>query len=74
MRKTAIAVIILLAYVAVFLAGRASGITHAIEDSELYTVERYDPSDPSASEWNGYDLRVFIMLDGETYVHGVTQG
>ena len=67
------ALIFVLGIAAGYHAGRTSGIRHAIEDSEIYATERYDPDRPEASEWNGYDLRVFIDLDGKTYEHGVYQ-
>lgn len=74
MRKLALTIAILLACVACFLAGKASGVHHAIFDSEMWAVERYDPADPSASAWGDYDLRVFIELDGDVYIHGMYQG
>ena len=73
MRNIVIA-LLLLACVASFLAGRSSGIRHAIEDCEIWAVECYDPDNPAASAWGEYDLRVFIDLDGQTYEHGLTQG
>lgn len=55
-------------------AGFDDGVTHAIEDSEIYTVDYYDPENPEGSEWNGYDQQIFIELDGQTYEHGMYQG
>ena len=67
------ALIFALGIVAGYHVGRKDGIRHAIEDSEIYATERYDPDRPEASEWNGYDLRVYIEIDGKTYEHGVYQ-
>lgn len=66
--------IALILVVAAFTAGRYSGIKHAINDSVIWTVDRYDPDDPEASEWNGYDQLIYIDLDGNTYEHGMFQG
>ena len=77
MKKITFAAMFLLLIASVFAAytaGHSDGMRHAIEDSEIYAVECYNPADPAASEWNGYDLRVFIDIDGETYEHGVYQG
>lgn len=54
-------------------AGFEAGMMHAIEDSEIYTVDRYDPENPKASEWNGFDQQIFIELDGQVYEHGMYQ-
>ena len=70
---TRAALLVLLA-VALFLAGRAEGIRHAIEDSEIFTVTCYNPEAPEESVWNGFDQEVFIELDGQTYAHGMYQG
>lgn len=67
------ALIFVLGIISGYHVGRSSGIRHAIEDSEIYATERYDPDRPEASEWNGYDLRVHIEIDGKTYEHGVYQ-
>lgn len=56
-----------------YCAGRAAGIRHAIEDAQIWTVDRYDPDAPEESAWNGYDQRIFIDLDGQTYEHGMYQ-
>lgn len=73
--KLAITMALIIALAAtMFYAGRKEGIRHAIEDSEIYATERYDPDRPDASEWNGYDLKIFIDLDGRTYEHGAYQG
>ena len=57
-----------------FSAGRQDGINHAIEDSMIFAVDCYNPDDPESSAWNGYDLEIYIELDGEIYVHGLYQG
>lgn len=55
-------------------SGFDDGIQYAIENMELWTVDRYDPDAPEESAWNGYDQRIFIDLDGQTYEHGMIQG
>lgn len=60
--------------IAAYFVGKANGVHHAIEDSEIYTVTRYNPDDPDASAWEEYDQQIFIDLDGQTYVHGMYQG
>ena len=54
-------------------AGRAAGIRHAIEDSEIWTVDVYNPDDPESSAWGEYDQIIYIDLDGDTYEHGMYQ-
>ena len=63
----------LLLIIGAFYVGRLAGIRHAIRDAEIWTVDCYNPLDPGASEWNGYDQRIMIELDGETYEHGMIQ-
>ena len=53
--------------------GRAAGIRHAIEDSVVFTVDRYDPDAPEESAWGEYDQLIFIELDDEIYMHGMYQ-
>ena len=67
-------VIYLLLIIAALIIGRMEGTRHALEDSIMYAVECYNPSCPEESAWNGYDLRIFIDLDGRIYEHGVYQG
>lgn len=55
-------------------AGYDDGILHAIESMEIWTGDRYDPENPDASAWNGYDQQIFINLDGQIYEHGMYQG
>ena len=74
MKKTMFIIIALLIVVIAFIAGRKAGVMHAIVDSEIWTVTRYDPEDPAESAWNGYDQEIFINLDGWTYSHGMIQG
>ena len=76
MKRTAIANMILIIMVAMilFLAGFASGVRHAICDSSIWTVDVYNPDDPDASEWNGFDQLIYIELDGQLYEHGMYQG
>ena len=72
--KKAIAIIAILAIIAgAFLLGRSEGIRHAIEDSEIWTVDCYNPDDPESSAWNGYDQLIYIELDGQQYEHGMIQ-
>lgn len=72
---TAAAILAALAITAAaYTIGRTAGITHAIEDSEIWTVTRYNPDDPDDSAWNGYDQCIYIDLDGQTYEHGMHQG
>ena len=72
MKKILIIAVIILA-AAAFAAGRASGIRHAIEDSCIWTVDRYDPENPEESAWNGYDQLIYIEIDGNLYEHGMIQ-
>ena len=72
--KNLIAIILILAAIAAaYTVGRENGIWHAIEDSVIWTVDRYDPDDPEASAWGGYDQLIFIELDGDVYEHGMIQ-
>ena len=58
-----------------FAVGRRVGISHAITDSCIWTVERYDPDEPDANcREDGLDQTIFIELDGELYEHGMIQG
>lgn len=58
-------IITIIVIVASFALGRADGIRHAIEDSEMCIVEFGDPD----VEQQGYDLRIWIDLDGQSYEH-----
>lgn len=70
-----VSVAILLAAVGIFMAGRQEGIRHAIEDSIIWTVERYDPEYPEANaREDGTDQTVYIELDRQLYAHGMYQG
>ena len=74
MRNT-LAIAALLIAVASFLAGHAAGARHAIEDSVIWTVERYDPERPyDNARDDGTDQTIFIELDGQLYEHGMYQG
>ena len=73
MKKIIIIVAVLALAAVAFFGGRLEGIRHAIEDSEIWTVERYDPEAPEESAWNGYDQEILIELDGQIYAHGMTQ-
>lgn len=74
MKRTCIIAAALILAAVLYLAGRAEGIRHAIEDSEIWTVDVYTPGHPELSEWNGYDQLIFITLDGQDYEHGMYQG
>lgn len=55
-------------------AGFDDGIEYTIENMQLWTVERYDPEHPEdTARPDGYDLTIYIELDGEIYEHGITQ-
>ena len=56
-----------------FQTGWYFGIQHVIKDSVIYTTERYNPENPEASEWNGFDQRILIELDDVTYEVGMHQ-
>lgn len=73
MKKIVIIAAVLALAAAAFLGGRAEGIRHAIEDAEIWTVERYNPEAPEESAWNEYDQEILIELDGQIYSHGMTQ-
>ena len=66
-------VIILFLVTLAFYFGRCEGIRHVIQDSIVFTVDIYDPDDPGASEWNGYDQEIFIEIDGTQYEKGMYQ-
>ena len=74
MKKIVIIALILVMIFGSFIAGKASGVKHAIEDSCIWTVDRYDPDNPEESAWNGYDQLIFIELDGNIFEHGMYQG
>ena len=70
----AIAVALALA-AALFYAGRAAGVRHAIEDAVIFTVECYDPANPyENARPDGTDQTIYIELDGQIYEHGMYQG
>ena len=73
MKKIIIIAAVLALAAATFFGGRAEGIRHAIEDAEIWTVERYNPEAPEESAWNEYDQEILIELDGQIYSHGMTQ-
>ena len=73
MKKIIIIAAVLALAAAAFFGGRAEGIRHAIEDAEIWTVERYNTEAPEESAWNEYDQEILIELDGQIYSHGMTQ-
>ena len=67
--------IMVLSAFSAFSAGFSAGISHAITDSVIWTVECYDPLDPYANARDdGTDQTIYIELDGELYEHGMFQG
>lgn len=74
MRNAIIAVIVSTGIALAWQAGYQAGIEHAICDSEIWTVDCYDPENPDESAWNGYDQVIYIDLDGQLYEHGMMQG
>ena len=73
MKKFVAIILIAAAVAAAFIIGRSEGIRHAMENCELWTVDVYDPQNPEASAWNGYDQKVYIDLDDRVYERGMTQ-
>ena len=79
--KRIIAILIALLMVRAYMIGKEEGfnkgwyhgIQHVINDSIIYTTERYDPNNPEASEWNGYNQRILIVVDDITYEVGMHQ-
>lgn len=63
-----------LAREAAYADGFADGVTHAIEDSEVFTVTCYDPDHPEESACGEYDQLIFIELDDCIYRKGMYQG
>ena len=57
-----LAVLLTLCFVFSMQSAFHRGVLHAIEDSELWVME------------TGYDPDVFILLDGDWYVHGSYTG
>lgn len=72
-RHVIIAALALALLYAIFSFGFRVGCVHAIKEAEYWTVEVFDPADPAASFWQGYDLQIFVDLDGETYERGLMQ-
>ena len=58
-------IVAIVSIVASFALGRIDGIRHAIEDSEMCIVEFGDEEVLQ----QGYDLRIWIDLDGQSYEH-----
>lgn len=74
MRKIAGILAALFLLFAVFAAGRESGIRHVLYDAEIWTVDCYDPDNPDDSAFGEFDQKIFILVDGEIYVHGMYVG
>ena len=66
MKRIAAIILIAIAITAAFLAGRSCGIRHVIEDSEIWTVDVYDPDDPEIQI-------IYIELDEQLYAHEMIQ-
>lgn len=65
MKRVLIGVCAAALLVAAFVLGRMDRIRHAIEDSEMCIVEFNDEEVLR----KGYDLRIWIDLDGQSYEH-----
>lgn len=66
--------LLVLVIIALMLISFVAGELHVICDAVIYTIDCYDPQDPTVSEWNGYDQQVFIEIDGQVFEHGMYQG
>lgn len=73
MKKTLAIIAALILLLTAYTLGRQEGQRHAIEDSIIWTVDCYNPDDPDASAWNGYDQLIYIELDDQLYQHGMFQ-
>ena len=75
MKKILSVALILIAAVMLWSYSFQAGVRHAIEDSCIWTVERYDPDNPYENlRDDGTDQTIYIELDGELYEHGMYQG
>lgn len=75
MKKFFVCFLFVAVIVSSFAVGRSCGIRHALEDSEIFTVEYYDPNEPYKNfREDGTDQTIYILLDGEEYEHGMYQG
>ena len=72
MKRIAAIILIAIAITAAFLGGWSCGIRHAIENSEIWTVDVYDPDDPEGCFDGEYQL-IYIELDEQIYVHEMIQ-
>ena len=64
----AVAVALMLLFI-----GYRIGVHRAIFESHIWTVDVFDPYATPADRWNGYDLRIFVNLDGQQYMTGLVQ-
>lgn len=75
MKKLIAIVAALLIASGIYTAGRREGIRHALDDSCIWTVERYNPENPDeTARPDGTDQTIYIELDGDLYEHGMYQG
>lgn len=75
MKKATTIFLFVAAIVAAYLAGRSDGISHAVNDAEIYTVQRYDPENPyQNARPDGTDQTIYIIIDGTEYECGMYQG
>ena len=75
MKKILDAILCLIAALCLMAYSYNAGIHHAICDSEIWTVECYDPENPYENlRDDGCDQTIYIELDGEIWEHGMYQG
>ena len=74
MKKVWTVILCLIAGLCLWANAYNVGIHHAIYDSCIWTVDRYDPENPDASAWGEYDQVIYIELDDNLYTHGMYQG
>lgn len=74
MKKTLAIIAALILILTAYILGHQEGKRHAIEDSIIWTVDVYNPDDPEASAWNGFDQLIYIELDDQLFEHGMYQG
>ena len=74
--KKALAIFALFVAVAAaaYHLGHNAGKLHAITESCIWTVDRYDPEAPEESAWGEFDQLIYIEIDGEIWEHGMFQG
>lgn len=53
-----------------YAVGRQAGMDHVIFDSEIWTVETYEPG----NTYEGYDQIIYLEIDGQIWEHTMCQG